>query len=59
MSEQEEIVGPPKKAMNPYMVFVQEQRQSVQQQNPEMSVREVVSHVAAMWRGLSAEAKQP
>lgn len=56
---QEEIIGPPKKAMNPYMVFVQEQRQTVQQEHPEMSVREVVSHVAAMWRELPQEQKQP
>lgn len=90
--------GPPKKAMNPYMVskckcmsmhlmklqvcncgnlsrtkfqkiertrfvvsqvFLQEQRKIVQAENSHKSVREVVSHVAAMWRELPQAERKP
>eukprot|EP00041_Stephanoeca_diplocostata_P016553 m.326335 g.326335 ORF g.326335 m.326335 type:complete len:376 (-) comp20402_c0_seq5:38-1165(-) len=53
------IDGPPKKPMNSYLLFAQEQRQNIVKANPEMSVPEIVSHTATLWRRLTEEQKLP
>lgn len=53
------LAGPPKKSLNSYMMFAQEQRENVMKANPEMTVREVVSHTATLWRNMTDEQKAP
>jgi len=50
---------PPKRPINPYLHFAKITRPSVKEENPGLPVRKVVSIMATMWRGMTAEQKAP
>jgi hypothetical protein len=49
---------PEQKKVNPYMKFVQKQRQQVIQQNPKLKFTEVGKKLGEMWRQMSDAEKQ-
>jgi len=51
--------NPPKKALNAYMLFIQDQRENVKRANPIWSTKDVVRHLANLWRTLAVEHKEP
>lgn len=50
---------PPKKPLNGYMRYVQQQRPIVTRQNPDIKVVDLVKTIAQQWRMLSPEQKRP
>jgi len=57
--QNQSISGPPKKPMNPYMLFAQDQRENVKQANPGLAIRDIVRQLGLLWKQLSNEQKQP
>uniref|UniRef100_A0A3B3QVK2 Transcription factor A, mitochondrial n=1 Tax=Paramormyrops kingsleyae TaxID=1676925 RepID=A0A3B3QVK2_9TELE len=51
--------GPPKKPMNGYMFFAQQQRPVIVRQNPGFKIIEVTQKIAMQWRELTPEQKKP
>ncbi|XP_063079060.1 transcription factor A, mitochondrial-like [Engraulis encrasicolus] len=51
--------GPPKRPLNGYMRFVQQQRPQVLRQHPDVKATDVIKQIATRWRQLSADQKQP
>lgn len=51
--------GPPKRPLNGYMRYVQQQKPIVTRQNPEIKVVDLVKKIAQQWRMMSPEQKQP
>lgn len=50
---------PPKRPLNGYMRYVQQQKPIVASQNPEIKAVELVRKIAQQWRSMSPEQKQP
>ncbi|XP_022067084.1 transcription factor A, mitochondrial [Acanthochromis polyacanthus] len=51
--------GPPKKPLNGFMRYVQQQKPLVTRQNPEIKLLDLVKKIAQQWRMMSPEQKQP
>uniref|UniRef100_A0A3P8TG16 Transcription factor A, mitochondrial n=1 Tax=Amphiprion percula TaxID=161767 RepID=A0A3P8TG16_AMPPE len=51
--------GPPKRPLNGYMRYVQQQKPVVTRQNPEIKVVDLVKKIAQQWRMMSPEQKRP
>ncbi|KAL2078241.1 hypothetical protein ACEWY4_025926 [Coilia grayii] len=51
--------GPPKRPLNGYMRFVQEQRPQMVRQHPDFKAIEVIKKIATRWRLLRPEQKRP
>ena len=47
----------PKRALNPYMFFGKEVRQTIRDENPEMKMTEISKKIGVMWKELSEEDK--
>lgn len=51
--------GPPKRPLNGYMRYAQQQKPFVARQNPDVKVVDVIKMIAQQWRMMSPEQKQP
>ncbi|KAM9336030.1 transcription factor A, mitochondrial [Symphorus nematophorus] len=51
--------GPPKKPLNGYMRYVQQQQPIMHRQNPEIKSVDIIRKIAQQWRTMSPEQKQP
>ncbi|XP_040923274.1 transcription factor A, mitochondrial [Toxotes jaculatrix] len=51
--------GPPKRPLNGYMRFVQQQKPVITRQNPEIRSVDIIRKLAEQWREMSPEQKQP
>ncbi|KAM6963756.1 transcription factor A, mitochondrial [Tautogolabrus adspersus] len=51
--------GPPKRPLNGYMRFVQQQQPIVTRQHPEVKSVDIIRKIAQQWRTLSPEQKRP
>jgi len=49
----------PKKPMNGYMFFANENREKVKSENPKLKATEVVTELGAQWKALSIEDRKP
>jgi hypothetical protein len=49
----------PKRAMNAYMYFMQDQRAAVKEKNPKLTNKELLSELGAEWKKLSDKDKEP
>lgn len=47
----------PKRALNPYLVFLRKHEPIVRAEQPELNNTQVTRHLATMWRNVSAEEK--
>lgn len=51
--------GPPKRPLNGYMRYVQQQKPIVTRQNPDFKSVDIIKKIAQQWRIMSPEQKQP
>lgn len=51
--------GPPKRPLNGYMRYVQQQQPVINRHNPEIKSVDIIRKIAQQWRMLSPEEKQP
>ncbi|XP_041670802.1 transcription factor A, mitochondrial [Cheilinus undulatus] len=51
--------GPPKKPLNGYIRFVQQQQPFVSKQNPDVKTVDIIRKIAQQWRTLTPEQKRP
>ncbi|XP_039862244.1 transcription factor A, mitochondrial isoform X2 [Simochromis diagramma] len=54
-----EARSPPKRPLNGYMRYVQQQKPIMARQNPEIKAVDLIKTIAQQWRSLSPEQKQP
>ncbi|XP_005950307.2 transcription factor A, mitochondrial [Haplochromis burtoni] len=54
-----EARSPPKRPLNGYMRYVQQQKPLMARQNPEIKAVDLIKTIAQQWRSLSPEQKQP
>lgn len=54
-----EARSPPKRPLNGYMRYVQQQKPIVARQNPEIKAVDLIKTIAQQWRSMSPEQKQP
>lgn len=47
----------PKRALNPYLVFLRKHEPRVRAEQPDLNNTQVTRHLATMWRNVSAEEK--
>lgn len=48
----------PKKPGNPYILFFKEMQDKIQSENPKMTIKQILSKCAELWKGLDPHAKQ-
>ncbi|XP_058477362.1 transcription factor A, mitochondrial [Solea solea] len=51
--------GPPKRPLNGYLRYVQQQQPAVIRKNPELKSVDIIREIAQQWRMMSPEQKQP
>ncbi|KAF3691444.1 Transcription factor A, mitochondrial [Channa argus] len=51
--------GPPKRPLNGYMRYVQQQQPIMTRQNPEIKANDIIRKIAQQWRIMTPEQKQP
>ncbi|XP_026206693.1 transcription factor A, mitochondrial [Anabas testudineus] len=54
-----QATGPPKRPLNGYMRYVQQQKPVITRQNPEIKSVDIIREIAQQWRMMSPEQKQP
>lgn len=48
----------PKRPATSYMLYCNENREKVKKDNPEMKLKDIISHIGEMWKGLSDKKKK-
>ena len=58
MTTQKKDVNAPKRPLSAYIIYCQEQRESLKKKNPDMKATELTSQLGSMWRTLSDDKKK-
>jgi hypothetical protein len=58
MARQKKDVNAPKRPLSAYIIYCQEQRESLKKKNPDMKATELTSQLGSMWKALSDEKKK-
>jgi len=58
MTRQKKDVNAPKRPLSAYIIYCQEQRESLKKKNPDMKATELTSQLGSMWRALSDDKKK-
>jgi high mobility group protein B3 len=58
MARQKKDVNAPKRPLSAYIIYCQEQRESLKKKNPDMKATELTSQLGSMWKALSDDKKK-